>query len=68
MDQLELSEQARKKFRAAGPTNNGLPILPLPPVSSMGGGGKDGGGGSGMQGLNIEEQIRQIHQKFKSPT
>lgn len=70
IDQSESSEQARKKLRAAGPTNNGLPILPLPPVSSMGG-GKDGGGGSGgggMQGLNIEEQIRQIHQKFKSPT
>lgn len=70
IDQSELSEQARKKLRAAGPTNNGLPILPLPPVSSMGG-GKDGGGsggGGGMQGLNIEEQIRQIHQKFKSPT
>lgn len=46
-------EQARKK--RAGPNYNGQPGVD---------GRKDV---ERMQGLNIEEQIRQIHQKFKTP-
>ena len=56
-------EEAARRKRAAVGAYDGVSGQGKGPT---GGGGVKEGGGEGMAGMGLEEQIRQIHQKYKN--